>query len=273
MFLSLVVMPFSGREVADAKLCLKGARINRKSSAAELSDPSRVRMDLDETRTFPIGETIREEVLEQIRHDSDLLAKHNIMDYSMLVGVVSLTMDDTESKPKSKKNRRRKESRQVEEEEGHNARRKTPEFSEVWKTGLPSTAVSNEWYLFGIIDILQDYNSFKKAAHALKVVAYRTSVHLKFTSLPLLQLSNSPFPIQNRVLCVPNTCIFSSVSSLVFPPSTPSITALDSRIIWNITFLSVLRDRKCTTLLNSTSLASAHLLFSFLTFLPSSISS
>ena len=188
---------------------LKGARINRKSSPSQLSNPSHVRMDLDEIRTFPIHASIREEVLEQIRHDADLLAKHNIMDYSLLVGVVHRDDEGAESAAtgKKKKKRRNKHMRHEEEEEELGRPRLTQaDFSQVWKTGLPSTGVLNEHYLFGIIDILQNYNTFKKAAHALKVVVFRTSVRSLFPLCSPTSLSAhlSPYTASLHLKLSPN---------------------------------------------------------------------
>jgi hypothetical protein len=151
------------------KYDLKGARINRKSSASALADPAHVRMDLDEPRTFPLNAHVRAQVLEQINRDADLLAKHNVMDYSLLVGlVIKDAIPSTESQP-SKKKKKRKNQVDQEAEVGNFY------FESLWQTGIPSASQPNEHYMFGIIDILQDYNTFKKSAHLLKVIVYRTS--------------------------------------------------------------------------------------------------
>lgn len=130
-------------------------------------------MDLDEPRTFPIDSDMRSKVLEQLNLDADFLERHNIMDYSLLVGLVlkgEQTVDGPSTTPKkSKKKKKHREAADV-------LKTNEIDFETVWQTGLPSASAPNEHYMFGIIDILQDYNAGKAMTHALKVVVYRTSV-------------------------------------------------------------------------------------------------
>lgn len=150
--------------------------MNRKSPPGYLLNPNHVRMDLDETRTFPIETGIRGELLQQLDLDADLLAKHNIMDYSLLVGLV-LKQDpeveeeaDDDKKKRKKKHKKKEKKREVE----------TPsvDLASIWRTGVPSGSLPKEHYMVGIIDILQDYNTFKKSAHLLKVIVFRDSVRI-----------------------------------------------------------------------------------------------
>lgn len=133
-------------------------------------------MDLDETRTFPIESSIRDQVLHQLNLDADFLAKHNIMDYSLLVGLVVKSDAKTEEiEEKDKKKRKKKHKKDKETQKSEN---KTVDLESVWRSGIPSATVPSEHYMVGIIDILQDYNTFKKSAHLLKLIVYRTSVRL-----------------------------------------------------------------------------------------------
>lgn len=144
-------------------------------------------MDLDETRTFPIEASIREQVIEQINADSDLLARHNVMDYSLLVGVVlkdeaEAIVTEVEESGDEKKKKKKKSKKKKKEDAGEETKEKTetlssqPGLEKIWQIGLPSASNPNEHYMIGIIDILQDYNAFKKTAHFLKVLIYHTSV-------------------------------------------------------------------------------------------------
>jgi hypothetical protein len=142
--------------------------------------PGHIRMDLDQPRTFPIAVEMRAQVIAQINLDASLLAKHNVMDYSLLVGVVVKDVDPTENdgKKKKKSKKRKKSKESVDEELGKEQVNPNSDliFSSVWQNGLPSASFPAEHYMFGIIDILQDYNTFKKSAHIFKVIVYRTSV-------------------------------------------------------------------------------------------------
>lgn len=156
---------------------MKGAVVNRKSQPSALSNPNHVRMDLDDPRTFPIESGIRQELLQQLNLDADLLEKHNIMDYSLLVGLVlkenqaaEMVVEKEEGDKKKKKSKKKRDKKKRETEN------KAVTLDSIWRTGLPSASDPNEHYMVGIIDILQDYNTFKKSAHLLKVIIWRHSV-------------------------------------------------------------------------------------------------
>ena len=154
--------------------------MNRKSSPKDLAKPGHVRMDLDEPRTFPIASDMRSKVLEQLKLDADFLERHNIMDYSLLVGLVLKGDHAPEDNSTPTKKCKKKKHREVVDV----LETKETDLETVWQTGIPSASSPDEHYMFGIIDILQDYNSGKAITHALKVAIYRTSVR-SHCSLPL----------------------------------------------------------------------------------------
>jgi hypothetical protein len=152
-------------------------------------------MDLDFPRQFPVDPKLREIVLQQINLDADFLASHNVMDYSLLVGV-SNEIQGMEPPKRKKKHKKRKKDRQEEGEETvENEEARQPEADEVWKLGLTSRPNEDdaegqrEHFMIGIIDILQDYNTFKKSAHAIKVLRFCTSVREDPLSDPLTILN------------------------------------------------------------------------------------
>lgn len=151
--------------------------MNRKSHPTALSNPNHVRMDLDETRTFPIESGIRDELLQQLNLDADILAKHNIMDYSLLIGlVIKDAPDATHEVANDDDGKKKKKSKKKKDKKKRESETKSISLDSIWRTGLPSASAPNEHYMVGIIDILQDYNTFKKSAHLLKVIIFRNSV-------------------------------------------------------------------------------------------------
>lgn len=153
-------------------------------------------MDLDYPRTFEIDTDLREQLLEQIRHDADFLARYNIMDYSLLVGVVKTGDGDTSASSKKKKKSKKHKSRSEEEitEVISPQPEKVPALEEIWRSSIQSRSEpSQERFVFGIIDILQEYNTFKKAAHVLKVILFRTIVRPYAKSSPGLLQMFCPF--------------------------------------------------------------------------------
>jgi hypothetical protein len=131
-------------------------------------------MDLDLDRKFDLGEK-EESVLKQIDADAKFLASLHVMDYrcddsslpasdlshnilthgprvrSFLIGVSPLPR---KTKPKKNKLRELNETTQFK-----------------WDKGIVSGDKSDVFFV-GIIDILQDYNSKKKAAHFFKSIAF-----------------------------------------------------------------------------------------------------
>ncbi len=84
---------------------------------------------------------------EQVGKDSEFLESHNIMDYSLLVGI---SRDQRGTIP-------------------NQTPLKSKSLFRLVEGGTPSR--TGEVYYFGIIDILQQYNLRKKLEHSLKSMA------------------------------------------------------------------------------------------------------
>jgi len=199
---------------------LKGSKHNRKTKdKTQLQNPTHTRLDLDLTRQFAVGAKTKKKLMKQIKNDAEFLAKHNIMDYSLLIGIYrrkqkikkkrkspqkkqsndrktetvdtkSAVVDGTENLQKTKEkhiscseNQRellttvqtvpRKEQLAEEEEN-----KTTQLLSGVWSVD------HTEFYQLGIIDILQPYNSTKKAANFFKSLRWK-SVRLSYQRFTL----------------------------------------------------------------------------------------
>ena len=97
----------------------------------------------------------RSKLIEQIKSDSDFLAKHNIIDYSMLVGVIHTNNDDIDSKPLFRSN-----FFDLENEGKKDRESKRITFLE---------SFDQRWnYYIGIIDTLTNYNFKKKSEFVAK---------------------------------------------------------------------------------------------------------
>lgn len=119
---------------------LKGSWIDR---GGDPNSHSKVRKDNDLTEQFHIGPQYATKLLAQLLADTKLLKDHNIMDYSLLVGV-----------HRSEENSISKKSQESERE-----------GSLACVPAVDGYAV----YVLGIIDILQSYNMSKSLEHITKI--------------------------------------------------------------------------------------------------------
>ena len=133
---------------------LKG-RLPKSGTASKLppwklhSYRSRVIEDKNLVRNFRLSVSSRNEILSQLRSDFEFLCKHNMMDYSLLVGVAKAS-------PK-KDNSRLKDD--------------LDEFNKLAQVLLSENG-EEEFYV-GIIDTLSSYNLKKKIAHLFKSLIWR----------------------------------------------------------------------------------------------------
>jgi len=131
---------------------LKGSKANRKGK-----EGGGIKKDLDmrygpRRRNFPaekggvkLGPKLRTLMLEQIKKDSNFLMTKNIMDYSLLVGITTVTK----------------------------LKQQNIDFSK----GIVSTDENDnpleEVYFMGIIDIMQEFNAMKKGENMIKSFIYK----------------------------------------------------------------------------------------------------
>ncbi|KAF9974189.1 Phosphatidylinositol-4-phosphate 5-kinase [Actinomortierella ambigua] len=187
---------------------LKGSTLGRAISDEELSNnPRATQKDLNwvnKNRKLELGPERRHLFVEQIKRDVQLLARLNIMDYSLLIGIHDLERGNKDNirdntlrvfHPDTSKSLAREPSRRDKRESKVNALRKAVKVSDpvaLGPTTLPSDSFSErrhcifyaddggllstneqnergrDLYYLGIIDILTPYNYVKKMEHFWK---------------------------------------------------------------------------------------------------------
>ncbi|KAG0209797.1 Phosphatidylinositol-4-phosphate 5-kinase [Mortierella sp. GBA43] len=187
---------------------LKGSTLGRAISDEELnSNPRATQKDLNwvnRNRKLEIGPEKRHLFVEQMKRDVELLARLNIMDYSLLIGIHDLGRGNKDNirdntlkvfHPDTKKQLAREPSRRDKRESKVNALRAAVKESDpvaIGPSALPSDAfserkhcifyaddggllstneqndVSADLYYLGVIDILTPYNYVKKIEHFWK---------------------------------------------------------------------------------------------------------
>lgn len=139
-----------------ARYDLKGSWIDRHASVKK-GKVEGVFKDKDLTFKLSLAQDKRTAFLDAIASDSRFLASHNVMDYSLLLGIhkVRQRVIKEEAIPDSKK------------PDGI-AEHAVPWFQKV-NGGVPAKVILGPGlYFFGIIDILQEYNLQKKAERLAK---------------------------------------------------------------------------------------------------------
>jgi 1-phosphatidylinositol-4-phosphate 5-kinase len=142
---------------------LKGAIVNRKTKNQNLlNDPSHIRLDMDlNGKIFHIG-NLKSSFDQQIKRDVKFLARYNLMDYSLLVGVHRMIEEEQllsrEATVETQKDRGRLSM--FHQDEGG------------LLTPVIEGTTTRELYYIGIIDILQSYNAEKHVAHFFKSMKY-----------------------------------------------------------------------------------------------------
>lgn len=146
---------------------LKGSTLGR-SSGEDVPKGSLLK-DLDIKRKFHLPDPeVAERFLEQLQADSQFLAQHNVMDYSLLVGV---HYDNDEGKEKTRK--------KLVEWTRYYAEDST--FKSLFQSdgsgmaGWNEDTKTREVYFIGIIDILQKYTPKKKIEHFFKSIPYKAN--------------------------------------------------------------------------------------------------
>jgi len=126
---------------------LKGSTLGRSATAKEKALPGVILKDIDmRNRALLRLGTMYSYFFDQVDKDSEFLESHNIMDYSLLVGIAKDQSNIQSQIPLRSKS-----------------------LFRLCESGTPSP--TGEVYYFGIIDILQQYNLRKKLEHSLKSMA------------------------------------------------------------------------------------------------------
>lgn len=132
---------------------LKGSTVGRTTLEAKKGS---ILKDLDIKRKLYLPPNIKKEFIEQLERDSKFLASHNVMDYSLLLGI-SYNEDDSDILVSKNK-----------KDDFYSAFHE----SDGGTIGYNHELQRQEIYFFGIIDILQRYNGRKKLEHLFKSMAY-----------------------------------------------------------------------------------------------------
>lgn len=174
--------------------------MNRKTNPEKLKrSPHLPRMDLDFDRRLFVDSKSKRRFDKMIASDVKFLTEMNIMDYSLIIGEFSLSqaepeeqlaIDATSKASLSKKTGKKstsskKQKEKVIDDDPHDdqfvgspgpssPRSIGPiESTSLGQLVLPlAGSATKEFFVFGIIDILQDYNAKKKVANVLKSVLY-----------------------------------------------------------------------------------------------------
>lgn len=146
---------------------LKGSTLGR-SSGEDVPKGSLLK-DLDIKRKFHLPDSdVEQRFLEQLHADSQFLAQHNVMDYSLLVGV---HYDNDEGKEKTRK-------KLVEWTRYYAEDSSFKSLFQVDGSGMAGWNIdtkTREVYFIGIIDILQKYTPKKKIEHFFKSIPYKAN--------------------------------------------------------------------------------------------------
>lgn len=146
---------------------LKGSTLGR--SSGEDVPVGSILKDLDiKRKLYMASEEIKKLYLEQLYLDSQFLAQHNVMDYSLLIGV---HYDDDAGKAATA--RKAAEWSKLYTEDA--AYRSIFQTDDNGIAGWNPEANRREVYFIGIIDILQKYTPKKKIEHFLKSIPYKAA--------------------------------------------------------------------------------------------------
>lgn len=143
-------------EAGITKFDLKGSSVNRSTMPSDAEDAARLEesttlKDLDLRETLYMSEDDKQDLVEQLRKDTKFLCDHNIMDYSLLLGI----------------------------QKGLNPKKRlyTSAFDQQPQHGqLTAVAAhSAQSYYVGIIDILQQWDWCVLFVHCLEVLLYHSN--------------------------------------------------------------------------------------------------
>lgn len=159
---------------------LKGSTVDRKSKSVNLSSDDRVMEAINEGRTFPpmyqtfkdmdvknpfvIGPEAKAALITQLVADTTFLHTHQIMDYSLIVGVHQCDGQCRHPSNIAAATMRLDSPRSS----GH---------SQKLRSGLPGTWEGAEcFFLLGIVDILQKFDISKKIEQSIKIRILRKNI-------------------------------------------------------------------------------------------------
>eukprot|EP01125_Pyxidicula_operculata_P006121 TRINITY_DN2130_c1_g1_i1.p1 TRINITY_DN2130_c1_g1~~TRINITY_DN2130_c1_g1_i1.p1 ORF type:complete len:315 (+),score=120.70 TRINITY_DN2130_c1_g1_i1:764-1708(+) len=114
---------------------------------------------LDQNRKIWLTKEVADQLISQARNDTEFLAKHGVIDYSMLVGIHYETDDNKEELT----SRRSAEKKKSKEETNNVFKPSIFQLEEGGIIGYNQDENRKEYYYLGVIDILMRYGSKKQA--------------------------------------------------------------------------------------------------------------
>eukprot|EP00002_Diphylleia_rotans_P022902 TRINITY_DN4499_c0_g2_i5.p1 TRINITY_DN4499_c0_g2~~TRINITY_DN4499_c0_g2_i5.p1 ORF type:complete len:1226 (+),score=186.49 TRINITY_DN4499_c0_g2_i5:2118-5795(+) len=171
------------------KYDLKGSRVGRLAKLPEDSGAKTILKDMNVKENFHFGEEGRQVFLTQLAADTMLLLQHDIMDYSLLLGVhrapiydpfqrsIAKEEDDIPASAKAARMHRGAPSYFRNYDGGFLGRPIPPPSNAAadpsipWEGGRPPIAYQSVYFV-GVIDILQQYNLRKQMEYSFKGLIY-----------------------------------------------------------------------------------------------------
>uniref|UniRef100_A0A674MZQ9 Phosphatidylinositol 5-phosphate 4-kinase type-2 gamma n=1 Tax=Takifugu rubripes TaxID=31033 RepID=A0A674MZQ9_TAKRU len=240
----LIVMRnmFSHRLVVHRKYDLKGSLVDREASDKEREKELPTFKDMDFRNNMQkvyVSEEEKEKFMEKLNRDVEFLVKLKIMDYSLLLGIHDIGRGEREEEADEASNE--------DEQEAENglvpgatvgSYGTSPEgiagymssckplgpgefdpYVDVYAIRSCAGAPQREVYFMGLIDVLTQYDTKKKAAHAAKTVKHGVSVGgrgLMAAAALTMCLCSRPEPKspQSTLSSTPKGSVTSSPSSL-----------------------------------------------------------
>jgi hypothetical protein len=154
---------------------LKGSTFGRTAGAANIErNPRTVRKDLDFHRELHLPQRMALALQQQLSIDSEFLERHNIMDYSLLLGICEADAAAPSAPPVAAEVTASDMAALV-TEMNDDSQRNVRSLFEMYRGGTRSTDEHREIYYCGIIDILQVYSLKKQLEHQYKATRYDAS--------------------------------------------------------------------------------------------------
>ncbi|XP_013864626.1 phosphatidylinositol 5-phosphate 4-kinase type-2 gamma [Austrofundulus limnaeus] len=189
---------FSHRLPVHRKYDLKGSLLSREASYKEKVKELPTYKDADflnNMQKIYVSDEEKEKMMEKLSRDLEFLVRMRIMDYSLLLGIHDVQRAEREEEEAE-------ESSIEEEEEGEHDLAAAPSstspegiagymksfkamgpgefdpYVDVYATQSAAAAPRREVYFMGLIDVLTQYDTKKKAAHAAKAVKNGTGAEI-----------------------------------------------------------------------------------------------
>ncbi|KAF7663968.1 hypothetical protein LDENG_00195180 [Lucifuga dentata] len=196
---------FSHKLHVHRKYDLKGSLVSREASFKEKVKELPTYKDVDfrnNMQKIYVSDEEKQRVMDKLNRDIEFLVRMKIMDYSLLLGIHDVERAEREEEEEEEEEEMEMESSCEEEEEDENGLVPAPSSSspdgiagymnsfkpmvpgefdpyvDVYAIQCAVGAPQREVYFMGLIDVLTQYDTKKKAAHAAKTVKHGTGAEI-----------------------------------------------------------------------------------------------